>query len=194
MFSFSSWEIVTRTVKSKRKQFEYKKELPDRWVAELSKSLVVFQIKTRRATTTTTTLCVDVFAYTRGRFYLVSPAGLFFFFFSFYVGEEENNRKIFIFTPGGSLSLSLSLFFWLYRCNHLFCLLNSLLSGFSRGKGKMSIDSCIPIRLWSKHFVILYVFFVVGFSRQTKYEKEKTQTRTERELSSDVGKLIRNRA
>jgi hypothetical protein len=80
MFSFSSWEIVTRTVKSKRKQFEYKKELPDRWVAELSKSLVVFQIKTRRATTTTT-LCVDVFAYTRGRFYLVSPAGLFFFFF-----------------------------------------------------------------------------------------------------------------
>ncbi len=87
MFSFSSWEIVTRTVKSKRKQFEYKKELPDRWVAELSKSLVVFQIKTRRATTTTT-LCVDVFAYTRGRFYLVSPAGLFFFF-SFYVGEEE---------------------------------------------------------------------------------------------------------
>jgi hypothetical protein len=58
----------------------------------------------------------------------------------------------------------------------------------------MSIDSCIPIRLWSKHFVILYVFFVVGFSRQTKYEKEKTQTRTERELSSDVGKLIRNRA
>lgn len=47
MFSFSSWEIVTRTVKSKRKQFEYKKELPDRWVAELSKSLVVFQIKTK---------------------------------------------------------------------------------------------------------------------------------------------------
>lgn len=59
----------------------------------------------------------------------------------------------------------------------------------------MSIDSCIPIRLWSKHFVILYVFFVVGFSRQTKCEKEKKMpTRTERELSSDVGKLIRNRA
>ncbi len=162
MFSFSSWEIVTRTVKSKRKQFEYKKELPDRWVAELSKSLVVFQIKTRRATTTTTTLCVDVFAYTRGRFYLVSPAGLFFF--SFYVGRRRKiTEKYLFYTRGVFFSLSLFSFGYIgATISFVYWILYYL--GLVGAREKCLL---IPVSqfVYGLSILILYVFFVVGFSR-----------------------------